>query len=397
MASKTVLVMVGSFGSGCSYIAKNILGAEGYARVPLSDYVRAEYEKINGDAPHCRKDLQAVGTNMRLRKGPDYLAKLACEEIDALKDDRVVVDSIRNPAEIHYLKNWYPRLTVMGVYAPPNTRWHRMRQRYDDDRRQFEQDDAIDRDERIVEGQRVTACFLEADYIVDNSTPIIDLKNSRPGMNLIDQVRRCLELIKDRGCHPPSDDEALMAVAYATGQRSRCMKRRVGAIIVDELGHVLSSGYNDVPASFGIEEPCKAKFNRCYRDQIRGKISKTLCTVVSDEKTFDKVNVAIWEELKALDKCRALHAEERAIINVARSGVCVDSKCRMFVTTFPCNLCANKIAEIGLSEVVYSEPYPVTESVEILDKAGVKHSPFSGVTFNGYFRLLGGMPNANVS
>ncbi len=107
--------------------------------------------------------------------------------------------------------------------------------------------------------------------------------------------------------------------------------------------------------------------------------------------------MAIWEELKALDKCRALHAEERAIINVARSGVCVDSKCRMFVTTFPCNLCANKIAEIGLSEVVYSEPYPVTESVEILDKAGVKHSPFSGVTFNGYFRLLGGMPNANVS
>lgn len=396
MASKTVLVMVGSFGSGCSYIARNILGAEGYEKISLSDYVRAEYEKINGDTPHCRKDLQVVGTNMRREKGPDYLARLACEEIGALKEDRVVIDSIRNPAEIHYFKNWYPRLTVMGVYAPPDTRWHRMRQRYDDDRRQFEQDDAIDRDERIAEGQRVTACFLEADYIVDNSTPIIDLKNSLPGKNLIEQVHRCLELIEDRGCHLPSDDEALMAVAYATGQRSMCMKRRVGAIIVDDLGHVLSSGYNDVPASLGREEPCKAKFNRCYRDQIRSKISEKIRAVIPEEETFSKVGLAIWEELKALDKCRALHAEERAIINVARSGVSIDSRCRMFVTTFPCNLCANKIAEIGLSEVVYFEPYPVVESVDILDKAGVKHFPFSGVTFNGYFRLLGGMPNANV-
>ena len=49
-----------------------------------------------------------------------------------------------------------------------------------------------------------------------------------------------------------------------------------------------------------------------------------------------------------------------------------------------------------MSEVVHFEPYPVVESVDILDKAGVKHFPFSGVTFNGYFRLLGGMPNANV-
>ena len=40
-------------------------------------------------------------------------------------------------------------------------------------------------------------------FIFDNSTPIIDLKNSLPGKNLIEQVHRCLELIEDRGCHLP--------------------------------------------------------------------------------------------------------------------------------------------------------------------------------------------------
>jgi len=91
------------------------------------------------------------------------------------------------------------------------------------------------------------------------------------------------------------------------------------------------------------------------------------------------------DEWAKLVHWKSLHAERE-----------LDSRCRMFVTTFPCNLCANKIAEIGLSEVVYFEPYPVVESVDILDKAGVKHFPFRGVTFNGHFRLLGGMPNANL-
>jgi len=69
----------------------------------------------------------------------------------------------------------------------------------------------------------------------------------------------------------------------------------------------------------------------------------------------------------------------------------------MYVTTYPCNLCANKIVEVGITKVVYFEPYSVEESKEILGRAKVEQQPFTGVAFNGYFRLFGGMPNANVS
>jgi len=56
----------------------------------------------------------------------------------------------------------------------------------------------------------------------------------------------------------------------------------------------------------------------------------------------------------------------------------------------PCNLCANKIVSVGIKEAVYYEPYPVRESDDILGSAKVETRPFTGVTFNGYFRLFRG-------
>ena len=44
-----------------------------------------------------------------------------------------------------------------------------------------------------------------------------------------------------------------------------------------------------------------------------------------------------------LDYCRALHAEENAILNVARFGSSIALRgAVLYTTTYPCNLCANK-------------------------------------------------------
>lgn len=75
---------------------------------------------------------------------------------------------------------------------------------------------------------------------------------------------------------------------------------------------------------------------------------------------------------------------------MVRSGSHIAEDAVIYVTTFPCNLCANKIVTVGINEVVYYEPYPVKESVEILGSAKVDSRPFTGVTFNGYFRLFRG-------
>ena len=60
----------------------------------------------------------------------------------------------------------------------------------------------------------------------------------------------------------------------------------------------------------------------------------------------------------------------------------------LYTTTYPCNLCANKIAQVGIRNIVYFEPYPMEEAKNILNKHNIKQTPFEGVTYNGYSRLM---------
>lgn len=88
-----------------------------------------------------------------------------------------------------------------------------------------------------------------------------------------------------------------------------------------------------------------------------------------------------------LDMCRALHAEENAILGlsgVAKSG---RGELVLYTTTFPCNLCANKIIAAGIKSVYYAEPYTMKESKELLDKIGVDIKKFEGIKSIAYFRL----------
>lgn len=76
-------------------------------------------------------------------------------------------------------------------------------------------------------------------------------------------------------------------------------------------------------------------------------------------------------------------------MNVARIGASAAlPSATLFTSTYPCNLCANKIAQVGIKHIVYFEPYPMEEAKKILADKGVEQEPFEGVTYNGYFRLM---------
>ena len=85
--------------------------------------------------------------------------------------------------------------------------------------------------------------------------------------------------------------------------------------------------------------------------------------------------------------CRALHAEENAILGL--SGVVKPRKGELvlYTTTFPCNLCANKIIAAGIKTVYYAEPYTMKEAKELLVKIGVDIKKFEGIKSIAYFRL----------
>ena len=92
---------------------------------------------------------------------------------------------------------------------------------------------------------------------------------------------------------------------------------------------------------------------------------------------------------KLLDVCRALHAEENAIVNVAKIGNVSLSGKTLYSTTFPCKLCANKIVQAGIKEVVYSESYTMPEAIQILNHKKIKIRKFEGVKSSAFFKLYG--------
>ena len=141
----------------------------------------------------------------------------------------------------------------------------------------------------------------------------------------------------------PSWDEYFMDFAVLTARRSTCLRRQVGAVIVQDK-HIIATGYNGAPR--GIAH-CAERADGCLREQ-RG--------VPSGEK----------HEL-----CRALHAEQNAIIQAATLGQSVEGA-TIYITHQPCVICAKMIINAGIERIVVREGYPDELAVEILREAGLK-------------------------
>jgi deoxycytidylate deaminase len=61
---------------------------------------------------------------------------------------------------------------------------------------------------------------------------------------------------------------------------------------------------------------------------------------------------------------RAVHPEMAALTDAARRGVSV-AGCTMYVTTFPCHLCARHVVAAGIRKVIYIEPYAKSRTASL--------------------------------
>jgi dCMP deaminase len=89
-----------------------------------------------------------------------------------------------------------------------------------------------------------------------------------------------------------------------------------------------------------------------------------------------------------LDLCIAVHAEEAAILQAARFGATAIEDSVLYTTTFPCPLCAKMIVQSGIQKIIFAEPYPQAEAVNILGEAGIPAELFEGVKGRAYHRLF---------
>jgi deoxycytidylate deaminase len=383
-----VIALTGSFASGCTTVAEHISGYHGFFRYRLSRPISEEAKK-RGLPREDRAAMQRIGDELREKNGDAYLAHLAAQAIEESGTQRAVVDGVRHIEEIRELHRRFPRVFLVAVAAPRDERWLRAKTVFDLDERAFNEVDARDADEGLPHGQQVTQCVSVADAVIQNADHL-DLKSPRQVVDLFSRVDDLVNLMLVPGSRGPSPEELNMSLAANAALRSSCLRRQVGAVICSPAGTVVSVGYNEVPPT---ERPCVEEHGRCYRERIRTE-QATDCPKCG-EQLGTYYCPTCGAELRpaqaigrALDLCRSLHAEENAILNLARSAGPSPVGGVLFTTTFPCMLCAKKIAALPLERVVYIDPYPVKEAWTLLERCGIKADPFNGVRARAFQRLF---------
>ena len=128
--------------------------------------------------------------------------------------------------------------------------------------------------------------------------------------------------------------------------RSTCLSRHVGAIITTKDDYILGLGYNGAPI---ILEDCKSK----------GECIRKLHNIKSGE---------------CLDMCRAVHAEERALLDLDKD----DEIYRLYVSCMPCARCTKLLIERGIKEIVAQTDYNSEYTKQLLKEAKVKYKILGG-------------------
>lgn len=121
-----------------------------------------------------------------------------------------------------------------------------------------------------------------------------------------------------------------MLKAFEASKYSRCIKedRQVGAVIVKD-DQIIGIGYNGAPTG---SLSC-IQLGNCLRENY------------------------IVESGTRLELCRAIHAEQMAIVEVAKSTTSIIGS-TMYVTHKPCLICERIIAEASIKKVYYVIDYP---------------------------------------
>lgn len=139
----------------------------------------------------------------------------------------------------------------------------------------------------------------------------------------------------------PTWDEYFLEVAGLVAKRSTCLRRSVGAVLVKDK-RILATGYNGAPSGLKhcIDVGC-----------LRQKLG-----IPSGER----------HEL-----CRALHAEQNALIQASLYGISVKES-TLYATNQPCVICAKMLINAGIKEIVAASGYPDKLAMNFLREAKIK-------------------------
>lgn len=349
----------------------------------------------------------------------------------------IVIDSLRNSLEINFFKERYSGFYLLAVKS--DERRKRLVKDYGQENskiinRLLDLDDIEYKCNDFVKGNffspDVQNCIQKADFHVINIDREIIQENFD---SLQQQLLKLQGLIQQPGLVTPSSEERCMQLAYNAKLSSGCISRQVGAVITDSEFSVKSIGWNDVPRgaiscslrnvkeigidSFGFSDfelgigltekenhnnNISANPDNSDLDKESQEFHSYLKTNFTEEKLDSKELGGIncpycfktaYNKFKGESNqvhTRSLHAEENAMMQISKYGGQPLNGGFLFTTASPCELCAKKAYQLGITNIFYIDPYPGISRSHIL-KQNIASNPnmsmFHGAIGRGYIKL----------
>jgi dCMP deaminase len=149
-------------------------------------------------------------------------------------------------------------------------------------------------------------------------------------------------------------DEYFLKIAAVVAERSTCRRHNVGAVAVRDK-RILTTGYNGAPS--GAKDCLELD---CLRNE-------------------KNIPSGTRHEI-----CRAIHAEQNAIIQGSLHGVSLEGS-TIYCTHTPCVLCAKMLVNAKIKRYVSYSEYADDSFIELFKEAGIKFErrkkPSSKVNF----------------
>ena len=146
----------------------------------------------------------------------------------------------------------------------------------------------------------------------------------------------------------PSKDQWAMNMVEVVAQRSTCVRRKAGCVLVDVRGHILATGYNGVASGLP----------HCMEGE-------------------DWTNIGMCPGRAApsgdnLDGCSAIHAEQNALLQCGDVHRIVTA----YVSASPCMTCTKLLMNTSCERIVFEVPYPQPSARDLWEFAGRKWTRF---------------------
>ena len=356
---------------------------------------------------------------------------------------RFVIDSIRNSMEGLFLKERYTAFYLVSVHDDDNREEHFKQKvcesvattiiEQEKQKKKIELMhnslmhlmDIETKNEDFEDGKfhspNVGQCISDAEIHISNVSEINP--EAVEFHTMAEQWMKYSSLILHPGLISPSSEERCMIVAYTAKFNSGCLSRQVGACITNQHHAIRSIGWNDVPygqISCALRElgdiKSLSEVSSPYYQYMYSQFE------IGNKKVYEKSKFSFkeqidrdYQEIDQLKPClhglpwsycfkslhnryegeknqvftRSLHAEENAMIQMAKYGGEALINGIIYVTASPCELCAKKLYQIGVRKIVYIDPYPGISRQHII-ACGFKRPAlklFQGAYGTSYFKL----------